>query len=65
MRSTRWFGVAFTAAMLMVSASHAATAPTLTRAKLANGLNVIVMPSQRLPLVDMRLVARAGSVQDP
>ena len=65
MRSTRLLGVAFAAAMLVVSVSHAATTPAITRAKLANGLTVIVMPSQRLPLVDFRLVARAGSVQDP
>jgi len=65
MRSIRLSGVAFVAAVLFVSASHAAMAPALTRAKLANGLTVIVMPSQRLPLVDFRLVARAGSVQDP
>jgi zinc protease len=46
------------------SPAGAAPAPP-TRAKLANGLNVIVVPTTRLPLVDFRLVARAGSVNDP
>jgi zinc protease len=35
------------------------------RTTLPNGLHVIVVPTSRLPLVDFRLVARAGSVQDP
>jgi len=39
--------------------------PPATRAKLGNGLQVIVVPTTRLPLVDFRLVARAGSVNDP
>ena len=55
-------GVALLAAL--ASTAFAATAPT-TRTKLANGLGVIVVPTSRLPLVDFRLVARAGSVNDP
>lgn len=39
--------------------------PPITRTTLKNGLTVLVMPSRRLPLVDMRLVARAGAVNDP
>ena len=39
--------------------------PAVTRARLGNGLTVLVMPTQRLPLVDLRLVMRAGSVNDP
>src|SRR5215467_9260642 len=35
------------------------------RTQLANGRSVIVVPTSRLPLVDFRLVARAGSVNDP
>lgn len=35
------------------------------RAQLADGLGVIIVPTSRLPLVDFRLVARAGSVNDP
>ena len=35
------------------------------RVQLANGLRVIIVPTSRLPLVDFRLVARAGSVNDP
>ncbi len=65
-RSIRWFGAALIAAVVFAPLAHAAAArPGVTRAKLANGLTVIVMPTQRLPLVDFRLVARAGSVQDP
>src|SRR5262249_3370694 len=44
----------------------AAAAPAATvRAKLADGLSVILVPNSRLPLVDFRLVARAGAVNDP
>ena len=39
--------------------------PPVTRVKLKNGLVVLIMPMHRLPLVDMRLVARAGSIHDP
>jgi zinc protease len=39
--------------------------PPTTKTKLKNGLTVIVMPTARLPLVDFRLVARAGAVNDP
>ena len=50
--------------------AHAGAAPhtgtnTTLRVKLANGLSVIIVPTSRLPLVDFRLVARAGSVNDP
>jgi zinc protease len=37
----------------------------VTKFKLKNGLTVLVMPLRRLPLVDFRLVARAGSANDP
>jgi zinc protease len=49
------------------SASLAASAPknNEVRTTLPNGLSVIVVPTSRLPLVDFRLVARAGSVNDP
>jgi zinc protease len=39
--------------------------PLRTRATLPNGLTVIVLPQHRLPLVDFRLLVRAGSVNDP
>ena len=39
--------------------------PAYTRTTLDNGLIVYVMPTRRLPLVDFRLVVRAGSVSDP
>jgi len=39
--------------------------PAYTRTTLDNGLVVYVMPTRRLPLVDFRLVVRAGSVSDP
>ena len=54
------------AVLLAVLAATAGAAPAATtRTKLANGLSVIVVPTSRLPLVDFRLVARAGSVNDP
>jgi zinc protease len=49
---------------LAAAPAHAAPAAP-TRTKLANGLSVIVVPTSRLPLVDFRLVTRAGSVNDP
>ena len=55
-------GVAFVA---MVTGTAGAAPAATTRTKLANGLSVIVVPTSRLPLVDFRLVARAGSVNDP
>jgi zinc protease len=39
--------------------------PPVTRAKLGNGLTVFIVPTDRLPLIDLRLVVRAGSVDDP
>ena len=57
------------AALSSPAARPAAAAPVhlapVTRVKLKNGLTVLVMPTRRLPLVDMRLVARAGAVNDP
>jgi zinc protease len=57
-------------AVLAVAALAAAPAsafelPARTRTTLKNGLTVVVMPTNRLPLVDFRLVARAGAVHDP
>jgi zinc protease len=55
-----------------LAASSAATAlatplqlPPVKKTTLANGLVVFVMPTHRVPMVDFRLVARAGSVNDP
>jgi zinc protease len=39
--------------------------PAYERTVLKNGLIVFVMPTARLPLVDFRLVARAGATNDP
>ena len=53
---------------LLMAAPLAATPtalPAYSKATLKNGLAVIVMPSRRLPLVDLRLVVNAGSVCDP
>jgi len=57
------------AALLLLAAGPALAAPVklppVTKATLGNGLQVYVMPTHRLPLVAFRLVARAGSVDDP
>ena len=63
------------AAVLMLAAladAPAAAAPAAkgktaawTRTTLPNGLQVVVVATSRLPLVDFRLVARGGSVNDP
>lgn len=54
-------------ALLTLSAASATAqkTPAVTQATLKNGLRVTIVPSTRLPLVDLRLVAHAGSVQDP
>ncbi|MGH7741058.1 MAG: M16 family metallopeptidase [Candidatus Eiseniibacteriota bacterium] len=39
--------------------------PPVTRARLKNGLTVLIVPNHRLPVVSLRLVARAGSAMDP
>jgi zinc protease len=39
--------------------------PPVTRVTLDNGLVVLLMPNRRVPLVDFRLVANAGAVNDP
>ncbi len=71
MNAVRTMGVAFATALLAAAAvvspvSAAATKlPAITRTTLPNGLTVLVMPTKRLPLVDLRLVLNAGSVCDP
>jgi zinc protease len=39
--------------------------PPMLRARLSNGLRVFVVASSRVPMVDLRMVVRAGSVDDP
>ena len=46
-------------------AAAALQLPAYTRTTLDNGLIVYVMPTRRLPLVEFRLLVRAGSVSDP
>src|SRR5262249_55231288 len=62
-------GFVLGAAALLLAADLALAAPVqlppVTRAKLKNGLTVLVLPTRRLPLVDLRLVSRAGAVNDP
>jgi len=53
-------------AVLAAGASAAPlTLPPATRVKLGNGLQVLVLPTARLPLVDFRMAVRAGAVDDP
>jgi len=55
-------GVALAAAPAVASPLRL---PPVTRAKLKNGLSVLVVAKRDLPLVDMRIVVSAGSVADP
>jgi len=67
-RPARWRSFAALALSLAVAAPAGAAEiqlPEYTRTTLKNGLIVFVMPTHRLPLVDFRLVAAAGSVRDP
>jgi len=64
----RRFPIAAAALGLLVAGGAIAAPlrlPAYTRTTLDNGLIVYVMPTRRLPLVDFRLVVRAGSVSDP
>lgn len=64
----RFFFAASVGAIAVLAASAWAAPlalPPRTKVTLKNGLTVIVMPTHRLPLVDLRLVVRAGSVNDP
>lgn len=62
---------ATTIALLAIAAIAAPAAalpvrlPAYQKVTLKNGLSVYVMPTARLPLVDFRLVVRAGAVNDP
>lgn len=67
---TRLAGLTLLMSALLAAAAGPVDAGTLqippaTRAKLGNGLQVVVIPTTRLPLVDFRLLVRAGSVNDP
>ncbi len=57
--------IAGTALAVPPAAAVPVKLPAYERAVLKNGLIVFVMPSARLPLVDFRLVARAGAANDP
>jgi zinc protease len=67
MRSPARLLLAVVAAAVLCAPAGAGTLtlPAVRKATLKNGLTVFVMPTRRLPLVDLRLVARAGSVNDP
>ena len=55
-------------ATLMASPSAGATPvrlPPYTKTRLPNGLTVFVMPTRRLPLIELRMVAKTGSADDP
>jgi len=52
-------------ALTLAGGVAAQTPAPVTRVTLKNGLSVTVVPSKRLPLVDLRLTARAGSAYDP
>lgn len=59
------FAAAVAIALAPAAGAAALDLPPVTKATLRNGLTVYVMPTRRLPLVDYRLVARAGSAYDP
>lgn len=59
------FAAALCCALAGIASAAALTLPPVTRTTLKNGLTVIVMPTSRLPLVDLVLEVKAGSVSDP
>ena len=64
-----WLSAALCLSLVTAAPVHSAPAArgsaAWVRATLPNGLEVVIVPTSRLPLVDFRLVARAGSVYDP
>jgi zinc protease len=65
MRFIETAAMAALALLVALPAAASTKLPAYTKTTLKNGLTVFIMPTQRLPLVDFRLVARAGSVNDP
>lgn len=65
MRRTWIFLLALAATVMPALASAATELPPYEKLTLKNGLTVFIMPTARLPLVDLRLVSRAGAVNDP
>ena len=65
--AVRRIAAGVTLALLLAGPAPAAPVqlPPVTKVKLKNGLTVIVLPTHRLPLVDLRLVTRAGAANDP
>jgi zinc protease len=68
-RPRAWLALAALAATVACASRPAGavpvTLPAATHVTLKSGLRVIVLPTHRVPLVDFRLVAAAGSVNDP
>src|SRR5262245_36548212 len=57
-------GIAF-AAVFCLSAGIATAAPRVTTFALANGLQVVVIPDHRVPIVTHMVWYRAGAADDP
>lgn len=64
-RALRTFSLLVALALPAGAAAAPLQLPPYTRTTLDNGLVVFIMPTHRLPLVDFRLLVRAGSVCDP
>lgn len=64
-RSRARLAAAAFAALALALPAAAGAVPEPVRATLPDGLQVLIVPTTRLPLVDLRLVAHAGSVNDP
>jgi len=61
-RLNTWFAIACVASLASVSA-HAGPAPVVR--KLANGLEVAVIPDHRIPIVYIQIAVPVGAAQDP
>lgn len=66
-RHATWCAAATVLSLVPAAPSGAAPVPLppVTRARLKNGLTVLIVPSHRLPVVSLRMVTRAGSATDP
>jgi zinc protease len=61
----RWLGGVLTAACLFLAGSAAKAEPNVSTFSLANGMQVVVIPDHRVPVVTHMVWYRAGAADDP
>jgi zinc protease len=64
-RTKHWLGGALLVSALCLAESHARAEPQVSAFKLANGMDVVVIPDHRVPVVTHMVWYRAGAADDP